>query len=93
MFVGNSLIDMYTKCGDLEDANMQCGLLECHIFGYMRCEQGQKAVELFQQLQHGGYIVQAHPVTFVRVLNTCAIVQLHLKNGRHIHEKTSQKLL
>ncbi len=51
------------------------------IFGYLRCEQGQKALELSQQLQHGGYIVQADPVTIVRVRNTCAIVWLHLKNG------------
>ncbi len=59
MFVGSSLVDMSAKCGSMEDACRvfnkmpSCDVVAWNamIFGYMKCGQGQKALELFQQMQ------------------------------------------
>ncbi len=40
------------------------------VLGHARCEQGQKALELFSQMQQEG--VRPNSVTFVGVLNACA---------------------
>ncbi len=42
------------------------------ILGHVKCGQGQKAVQLFQQMQQEDVLLD--PVTFVRVLNACASV-------------------
>ncbi|CAK9214564.1 unnamed protein product [Sphagnum troendelagicum] len=57
------------------------------IMGHVKCGQGHKALELFQQMQLEG--VQPGPVTFVGVLNACASV-LGLEEGRHAHEQIIQ---
>jgi pentatricopeptide repeat protein len=57
------------------------------ILGYVKCGQGQKALELFKQLQHKG--VEADPVTFLGVLNVCTSVGA-LEEGKHVHEKIIQ---
>ncbi|CAK9863309.1 unnamed protein product [Sphagnum jensenii] len=59
VFVGNSLVDMYSKCGSIEDAckvfnNMPSRDVvtwNAMILGYVKCGQGQKALELFHQMQ------------------------------------------
>ncbi len=40
------------------------------IFGHVKCGQGYKALELFQQMQQEG--VQPNTITFVGFLNACA---------------------
>jgi pentatricopeptide repeat protein len=57
------------------------------IFGHAKCGQEQKALELFQQMQHEG--VQPDPVTFVGVLHACASV-LALEEERCAHEHIIQ---
>ncbi|CAM6004795.1 unnamed protein product [Sphagnum balticum] len=55
----NSLIDMYGKCGSMEDARRVFNEMPSRnvvswttiIFGYVKSGQGQKALELFQQMQ------------------------------------------
>ncbi len=42
------------------------------IFGHVKYGQGQKALELFQQVQQEG--VEPDSVTFVGVLNACASI-------------------
>jgi pentatricopeptide repeat protein len=54
------------------------------ILGCVKCGQGQKALELFQQMQQEG--VQPNSVTFVGVLNACASV-LALEDGRCAHKQ------
>jgi pentatricopeptide repeat protein len=51
--------------------------------GHMKCGQGQKALDLFQQMQHEN--VEPNPVTFIGVLNACASVAA-IEEGRHAHE-------
>ncbi len=83
----NSLIDMYAKCGSLEDAwsvfNTMCShdvvTWNSLILGHVRCGQGLKALALFQQMQQGG--MQPDPVTFVGVVNACASIAA-LEDGK-----------
>ncbi len=61
-FVGNSLVDMYAKCGSVEDAWRVFNKMSSQnvvswnalILGHVKCGQGQKALELFQQMQDEG---------------------------------------
>jgi pentatricopeptide repeat protein len=74
VFVGNSLIAMYSKCGSIEDAwrvfhNMPSRDVvtwNAMVLGHVKCGQGQKALELFQQMKLEG--VHPNSVTFIRVL-------------------------
>ncbi len=95
VFVVSSLIDMYTKCGSIEDAwkvfnetpicNVVCW--SAMIVGYARCGQGQKALELSQQIHQDG--VEPDSMTFVGILNACASV-VALEEGRCVHKQIVQ---
>ncbi|KAH8931876.1 hypothetical protein BDL97_19G044000 [Sphagnum fallax] len=95
VFVCNSLIDMYAKCGSIEDAWKVFNKMltrdvvswSAMIGGHVKCGQGHRALELSQQMQREG--VQPDPVTFVGMLNACASVAA-LEEGRHIHEQIIQ---
>jgi pentatricopeptide repeat protein len=95
VFVGNSLIDMYTKCGSMEDAwavfNKMCTRdvvsWNAMILGHVKCGQGKKALELFQQMRREG--VQPDPLTFVGVLNACASIAA-LAEGMQVHQQIIQ---
>jgi pentatricopeptide repeat protein len=58
------------------------------ILGHVKCGQGQKALDLFQQMQKEGVVPDS--VTFVGVLNACASV-VALVEGRDIHEQIIQR--
>jgi hypothetical protein len=53
--VGSSLVDMYVKCGSIEDPSRVFAKMPSQvavtwstmILGHVKCEQGQKALELF----------------------------------------------
>ncbi len=94
VFVGNSLIDMYAKCGSMEEASRVFNKLPSRvvcwnamIFGHVKCGEGHKALQLFQKMQHEG--VQPDPATYVGVLNACANV-VALEEGRRTHERIIQ---
>jgi pentatricopeptide repeat protein len=53
----------------------------------VKCGEGQKALQHFQQMQQEG--VQPDPVTFVVVLNACASLQA-LEEGSRIYEEIIQ---
>ncbi len=92
VFLGNSLVDMYAKCGSIEDAwrvfnkmpSQDVVTWTSMILGHVKCGQGQKALELFQQMQQES--VQPNSITFVGVLNACAIVAA-LEEGRRVHQQ------
>jgi pentatricopeptide repeat protein len=96
VFVGSSLVDMYAKCGSIKDAQRVFDEMPTRnvvswtamILGYVKCGQGHKALELFQQMQMEEGI-KPNPVTFVGVLNGCAIMGA-LEEGRHIHKQIAQ---
>jgi len=60
VYVVNSLVDMYAKCGSMEDAwrvfnkmpSQNMVTWTAVIVGHVKCGEGQKALELFQQMQH-----------------------------------------
>jgi pentatricopeptide repeat protein len=95
LFVGSSLINMYAKCGSMEDALRAFNKMPSHnvvcwtamILGYVKCGQGWEALELFRQMQQKG--VQPDSVAFVGVLNACASVGA-LEEGRRAHEQIIQ---
>jgi pentatricopeptide repeat protein len=53
------------------------------ILRHVQCQQGQKALELFEKMQQEG--VQPDFYTFVGVLNACANI-LALEEGRCVHQ-------
>ncbi|KAB5547864.1 hypothetical protein DKX38_011270 [Salix brachista] len=75
--VGTSLIDMYSKCGSLEDArliferisNKDVVAWNSMVFGYAMHGFSQDALRLFKDMCMIGY----HPtdITFIGVLNAC----------------------
>jgi pentatricopeptide repeat protein len=92
VFVRSSLVDMYAKCGSLEDALRVFNKMPSRdvvswtamILGHVKCGQGQKALELFHQIQQES--VQPDAITFVGVLNACTSV-VALEEGRLAHEQ------
>ncbi len=95
VFVGCSLIDMYAKCGSVNDAQRVFSKMPSHdvvtwnamILGHVKSAQGHKALELFRQMQQEG--VQPDSVTFVGVLNACASF-VALEEGRCAHKQIIQ---
>jgi pentatricopeptide repeat domain-containing protein 1 len=95
VFVGSSLVDMYAKCGNIEDAwrvfnkmpSRNVVTWNAMVLGHVKCGQGQKALELFQQMQQEG--VQPNSVTFVGVLNACASM-IAREEGRCVHQHIIQ---
>ncbi|KAJ7533360.1 hypothetical protein O6H91_13G045300 [Diphasiastrum complanatum] len=96
MIVGNCLIDMYGKCGSIEDACRVFDSMQTHdtvswsvlIRAYMRCGHGEKGLILFQQMQRENF--EPDIVTFVSILNACANIEA-LEEGRNIHCQVIQK--
>ncbi|KAH9551807.1 hypothetical protein CY35_09G032400 [Sphagnum magellanicum] len=92
VFVCNSLVDMYAKCGSIEDARRVFNRMHSRdtvawstmILGYMKYGEGHKALELFKQMQWDE--VQPDPITFTGVLNACASI-VALEEGRRVHEQ------
>jgi pentatricopeptide repeat protein len=89
-FFGNSLVDMYAKCGSIADARSMFNKLLSHdvvlwnamILGHVKCGQGYKALE--PQMQQEG--VRPDPMTSVVMLNACAGV-VSLDEGSCVHEQ------
>ncbi|KAJ7552177.1 hypothetical protein O6H91_06G045400 [Diphasiastrum complanatum] len=93
--VGNSLIDMYCKCNSIEDAFNVFNCMEerttvswsTMLVGYAKCGQGEKALDLFRQMQFEQ--VKPDRMTFVAVLHACASVAA-LEIGLHVHKQVEQ---
>ncbi|KAK9136324.1 hypothetical protein Syun_015654 [Stephania yunnanensis] len=76
--LGCCLIDMYAKCGDVEEAfrvfrNMEqkgVTIWTAMITGFAVHGRGQEAIDLFAEMQKKG--VKPNPITFTAVLNACS---------------------
>lgn len=87
VLVWGSLIDMYAKCGRLKLARQvfdeMCEgnivLWNSMITGYAQAEIGDKAIELFKEMQLEG--VTPDRITYLSILMCC----LHLKQIKHAH--------
>ncbi|XP_058067966.1 pentatricopeptide repeat-containing protein At3g24000, mitochondrial isoform X1 [Magnolia sinica] len=88
--VGTALVDMYAKCGCLENAFLVLkGLDERDVFtwtvfisGCAQTNQGEKAIGCFRQMQREG--VSANGFTFASCLRACSSIA-SLENGRQLH--------
>eukprot|EP01018_Ginkgo_biloba_P009787 Gb_07730 [translate_table: standard] len=77
VFVGNALVDMYAKCGSIENARNVFDKMpernfiswNAMIGGYAMHGCGKEALQLFEQMQHSG--MNPNHVTFVSVLSAC----------------------
>ncbi|KAL5977273.1 hypothetical protein ACLOJK_021619 [Asimina triloba] len=77
LHVGNSLIDMYAKTGNVDHAEMvfmalpELNVVSWNVLiaGYGQQGNGEKAVELLQQMQSYGFLPDN--VTFVSMLGAC----------------------
>jgi pentatricopeptide repeat protein len=77
VFVGSALVDMYAKCGSIENAHKAFDKMSqrtvvswnAMIVGYAMHGCGKEALELFEQMQLSG--TNPDNVTFVGVLSAC----------------------
>ncbi|CAK9870038.1 unnamed protein product [Sphagnum jensenii] len=72
VFVGNSLIDMYAKCGSMEDAQRVFKVVSwtAMLQGFAMHGYGKEALEHFEQT--GENIVEVNDVTFICLLSACS---------------------
>lgn len=90
LVVKNTLIDMYAKCGSMDDAYKIfermpiCTVVTwtAIIAGYAKHGHGESALKIFRQMQKEG--VKPDEVTFLSVLNACASIG-NLKQGKELH--------
>ncbi|KAL3507091.1 hypothetical protein ACH5RR_032473 [Cinchona calisaya] len=90
LFVGNALVDMYAKCGALEDARRQFQLMRRRdnvswnaiIVGYVQEEEEEEAFNMFHAMITEG--IAPDEVSFASILSACANVQT-LDKGKEVH--------
>ncbi|KAJ9680275.1 hypothetical protein PVL29_019554 [Vitis rotundifolia] len=93
-FIGNALVDMYAKCGSIDQA---CWVFQAMnrkdvysytamIVGLAMHGQGGKALDLFSEMPKMG--IEPDEVTFVGVLTACSHVGL-VEEGRKYFEDMS----
>eukprot|EP01018_Ginkgo_biloba_P009822 Gb_15507 [translate_table: standard] len=92
IFARNALVDMYAKCGSIENAEQVFYKMPernvvswtAMIAGYAQTGHSDEAVKLFQQMKLTS--VKPNSVTFASVLSACAnLATLH--QGKEIHEE------
>ncbi|TYJ43595.1 hypothetical protein E1A91_A03G163600v1 [Gossypium mustelinum] len=96
IFVGNSLIDMYMKCGSVEDASLVFKTMmerdwvswNAMIVGYAQNGYGNKALELFKNMLASGE--KPDHVTMIGVLCACSHAGL-VEEGRHHFSSMSRE--
>eukprot|EP01018_Ginkgo_biloba_P029369 Gb_08125 [translate_table: standard] len=90
VFVGNSLVAMYAKCGSIElacqvfdnmlmndgtsHAQKKCGIWNAIIVGYGMHGYGKVALALFSQMTQTG--LKPNDITFISVLSACSHASL-----------------
>ncbi|KAJ7290913.1 hypothetical protein O6H91_Y025600 [Diphasiastrum complanatum] len=92
--IASSLIDMYAKCGSLvaaceifdEMAGKDVVSWNAMIAGFVRHDQGERALQLFGQMQQAGMMPDR--VTFVSVLKACG-TRSDISYGKLIHAQIS----
>lgn len=92
LVVGNTLIDMYVKCGRLEEAHKMFNQLpnrddiswDVMMAGYNAHEDGFSAFDLFENMQHDG--VKPNETTSLSALKACGMIGA-IKQGKIIHNQ------
>lgn len=92
VIVGSSLVDMYAKCGHLNEArkvfdelpNRNVVSWAAMITGYAQHGHGQSALVLFEEMQWVG--VKPDKVTFLCILKACGSIG-DIRQGKLIHNQ------
>lgn len=95
IFVGNSIIDMYMKCGSVEDGRRVFKTMierdavsfNAMIVGFAQNGQGAEALQLFRQMLESGE--KPDHVTMIGVLCACSHAGL-VEEGRHYFDSMSK---
>ncbi|GLT78532.1 hypothetical protein SLA2020_500640 [Shorea laevis] len=98
IFVGSALVDMYGKCGSIEDSERsfyempERNLITWNamIGGYAHQGQSDSALALFQAMTSGSHGVVPNYVTFVCVLSACSRAGA-VKIGMEIFESMKER--
>ena len=88
----NALLNMYGKCGSLEEAKTlfwrmprrEVATWNCMITSYMQHDQCEAALQLFHQMQAIGTF--PNNVTFANILSVC-VNTMSLSEGRRLHSR------
>jgi pentatricopeptide repeat protein len=88
VYVGTSVVDMYSKCGRVEMARMAFQKIKgknilswsAMIAGYGMHGHGQEVLEVFSEMRRPG--LKPNYITFISVLAACSHASL-LKEGRY----------
>jgi pentatricopeptide repeat protein len=94
--LGTALVDMYAKCGMLENAQEILKKMTVQdvvawnalISGYVQRGKGEEAIECYRQMEHKGYMPNA--VTLTCVLKACGITG-DIGKGDDIHKEIVNK--
>ncbi|KAH6782287.1 hypothetical protein C2S51_007580 [Perilla frutescens var. frutescens] len=78
VYVGTALVDMYSKCGDVDEARQFFDVMHCKdlvtwnemIHGYAQNGRGEDAVSLFEDMIKAS--IEPDHITFVAVLTACS---------------------
>jgi len=95
VYVGSGLVNMYAKCGNIEDARRVFDKMlawnvvswNAMIIGYAMHGCGKEALQLFEEMQQSG--TSPDQVTFVGVLSACCHAGL-VDDGRQYFECMNQ---
>jgi pentatricopeptide repeat protein len=90
IFLGNSLVNMYAKCGSLEDARQIFDKMaerdvvswSIIIAAYVQCGEGEEALGLVFRMQQAGF--KPNQSMFASVLKVCAALA-DVKKGQNVH--------
>ncbi|KAI4388997.1 hypothetical protein MLD38_001271 [Melastoma candidum] len=90
LFVGNALVDMYAKCGNISESKKQFECQKIHdkvswnaiIVGYVQEEEEYEAFEMFQRMSSSGIVPDE--VALASILSACASIQ-SLRKGEKFH--------
>ncbi|PSS18067.1 Pentatricopeptide repeat-containing protein [Actinidia chinensis var. chinensis] len=95
ILVGNGLINMYTKCGSLNEALLVFGKIDGRdlvswnlmIAGYGMHGLGNNALKTFEQMIKAGY--RPDVITFIAVLSACSHAGL-VAEGRNLFDEMTR---
>lgn len=91
MFVASALVDMYGKCGCIEDAedifkglvSRDTILWNTIVCGYAQHGQGEKTLEAFRSMLDDGFVPD--DITFIGVLSACSHMGLVEEGKEYFH--------
>ncbi|KAJ7531823.1 hypothetical protein O6H91_14G060500 [Diphasiastrum complanatum] len=98
VFVGSTLVDMYAKYGNMEEAfrafdkiqNKNLVSWNAIIAGYAQHARGREALQLFERMQLDG--IKPNGITFVSTLKACSTIAA-MDQGKKIHAQISKDQL